>query len=170
MAPLTSIIEIARPQGEVFSYVTDPATFAEWQAGVVGGSMEAGKPVAVGSKCTTTRRMGGAEREATSELTKLDPPTSWAVRGIDGPIQAIVNEPLNEGVKSRVTIDRVRIREARYRQAARATRRPPPGTQRNAREPPPAQATPRVEPTSGPEYITAAEPRHPPTDNTKGSQ
>jgi uncharacterized protein YndB with AHSA1/START domain len=108
MAPLVSTIDITRPQDEVFSYVTDPTTFAEWQAGVVGGSMERGKPPAVGSKCTTTRRIGGAEREATSEVTKLDPPTSWAVHGIDGPIRAIVKvtvKPLNGSAQSRVTIE-----------------------------------------------------------------
>jgi uncharacterized protein YndB with AHSA1/START domain len=43
MAPIVSSIEIARPQEEVFSYVTDPSTFAEWQAGVEDGSMEGGK-------------------------------------------------------------------------------------------------------------------------------
>ena len=86
MAPLVSTIEIARPQDEVFSYVTDPTTFAEWQEGVVGGSVAAGNTPAVGSKCTTTRRIGGSERPSTSEITKLDPPTSWAVHGIDGPI------------------------------------------------------------------------------------
>jgi uncharacterized protein YndB with AHSA1/START domain len=31
MAPLVSTIEIARPQDEVFAYVTDPTTFVEWQ-------------------------------------------------------------------------------------------------------------------------------------------
>ena len=43
----------------------------------------------------------------TSEITKLDPPTSWAVHGIDGPIRATVDvtvEPLNETSRSRVTI------------------------------------------------------------------
>jgi uncharacterized protein YndB with AHSA1/START domain len=108
MAPLISTIDIARPQDEVFSYVTDPTTFAEWQAGVVGGSMEGGKTPAVGSKYMTTRRIGGAERESTSEVTTLDPPTSWAVHGIDGPIRAIVNvtvEPLNGSSQSRVTIE-----------------------------------------------------------------
>jgi uncharacterized protein YndB with AHSA1/START domain len=49
MTPIVSSIEIARPQEDVFSYVTDPSRFAEWQAGVVGGSMEAGKPPSVGS-------------------------------------------------------------------------------------------------------------------------
>lgn len=108
MAPLVSVIEIAVPQNEVFSYVTDPARFAEWQAGVVGGSMEGGKTPSVGAKCSTTRRIGGAERESTSELTRVDPPRSWAIHGIDGPIRAIVNvtvEPLDDGAHSRVTIE-----------------------------------------------------------------
>jgi hypothetical protein len=55
----------------------------------------------------TTRRIGGGERAVTSEITKLDPPTSWAVRGIDGPIRAIVDvtvEPINGSSRSRVTI------------------------------------------------------------------
>jgi uncharacterized protein YndB with AHSA1/START domain len=108
MAPLVSTIDIARPQEEVFSYVTDPTTFAEWQAGVVRGSMEGGKTPSVGSKCMMTRRIGGVERESTSELTRLDPPTSWAVHGIDGPIRAIVSvtvEPLDATAQSRVTIE-----------------------------------------------------------------
>ncbi len=107
MAPLLSTIEIDRPRDEVFFYVTDPTKFAEWQAGVVGGSVEGDPPPAVGSKCMTTRRIGGTERESTSEITELDPPTSWAVRGIDGPIRAIVNvtvESLDGSERSRVTI------------------------------------------------------------------
>lgn len=107
MAPLVSTIDINRPQDEVFAYVTDPSTFAEWQDGVVGGSMEAAATTVVGSKCVTTRRIGGAERESTSVLTKLEPPTSWAIHGIDGPIRAIVNvtvEPLDSSPQSRVTI------------------------------------------------------------------
>jgi hypothetical protein len=91
MAPLVSIIEIARPQEEVFAYVTDPSTFSEWQAGVVAGNMEGGKTPDVGSKCMTTRRIGRAERAVTSEITKSEPPASWAVHGIDGPIRADVD-------------------------------------------------------------------------------
>ena len=108
MAPIVSNIEIARPQEEVFSYVTDPSKFAEWQAGVVGGSMEGDKSPSVGSRCTTTRRIGGTAREVTSEITKIDPPRSWAVHGIDGPIRAIVKvtvERLNRSARSRVTIE-----------------------------------------------------------------
>ena len=108
MAPLVSTIDVDRPQDEVFAYVTDPTRFAEWQDGVVGGSIEDGATRSRRSKCVTTRRIGGAERQSTSEITKLDPPTSWAVHGIDGPIRAIVNvtvEPLDGSAQSRVTIE-----------------------------------------------------------------
>jgi hypothetical protein len=45
------------------------------------------------------RRIGGSERPATSELVRLDPPQTWAVPGIDGPIRAHVDlsvEPLTD--------------------------------------------------------------------------
>ncbi|MET0520600.1 MAG: SRPBCC family protein [Jiangellaceae bacterium] len=104
---MTSVsIEIQRPAAEVFSYATDPTKFHEWQQGVVSGSMEGrGAPV-VGDRCRTTRRIGGAERPATSELVRLEPPRLWAVRGIDGPIRAQVDlsvEPLTDQT-SRLTI------------------------------------------------------------------
>jgi uncharacterized protein YndB with AHSA1/START domain len=107
MAPIEVSIDIARPQDEVFAYVTDPSRFAEWQAGVVGGHMEDGDATRVGSKCMTTQRIGGAEREVTSQVTRLDPARGWSVHGIDGPIRAIVNvtvEPRNGNPRSRVTI------------------------------------------------------------------
>jgi uncharacterized protein YndB with AHSA1/START domain len=107
MAPITTTIDVARPQEEVFSYVTDPSRFAEWQHGVVSGRIDGGA-IGVGSKCTTTRRIGGAAREVTSEITEIAPPSTWAVHGIDGPIRASVHvtvEPRNESAQSRVTIE-----------------------------------------------------------------
>jgi uncharacterized protein YndB with AHSA1/START domain len=41
-----SEVDVARPPGEVFSYVTDPARFGEWQSGVVSAHLEG--PPAVG--------------------------------------------------------------------------------------------------------------------------
>ena len=104
---MTSVsIEVERPADEVFSYATDPSKFSEWQRGVVSGSMDSRGAPAVGDRCRTTRRIGGAERPATSELVRLDPPRAWAVRGLDGPIRAQVDlsvEPLTEQ-RSRLTI------------------------------------------------------------------
>ncbi len=101
MAPIVTSIEIARPPEEVFGYVIDPSRFAEWQEGVVvSGRMEGDGPHGVGSRCITTRRIGGSERASTQEITEFEPPRTWADHGIDGPIRARVNvavEPLDAG-------------------------------------------------------------------------
>ena len=107
MAPIVSTIEIARPPGEVFAYVVDPSRLAEWQDSVVSSQTEGGGPPAVGSKAVTTRQVGRGQRKMTMEMTKVEPPRSWAARGIDGPVRGIVDgtvEPLDDGTRSRVTI------------------------------------------------------------------
>jgi uncharacterized protein YndB with AHSA1/START domain len=106
MPPITTTIEVDRPAEEVFAYATDPTRFKEWQQGVVDGHMEATGVPAVGTHCRTTRRIGGANRPSTSEVTHINPPRTWGVRGIDGPIRAIVDltvEPLATD-RSRLTI------------------------------------------------------------------
>jgi uncharacterized protein YndB with AHSA1/START domain len=108
MAPITTTMDVDRPAEDVFAYVTDPAHFAEWQQGVVSGHMDGAGPRRVGDRCVTTRKIGGAERSVTSEITHIDPPHAWGVRAIDGPIRAIVDvtvSPLQEGRRSRVKID-----------------------------------------------------------------
>jgi Polyketide cyclase / dehydrase and lipid transport len=101
--------EIARPAAEVFAYATDPSRFREWQKGVVDGHMYG---EAVGARCVTTRRIGGASRPSTSELVLIEPPRAWAVRGTDGPIRAAVDvlvEPL-AGSRSRPSMPTVMAR------------------------------------------------------------
>jgi hypothetical protein len=84
--------------------------FSGWQKGVVDGYMDGpadgAQTPAVGTKCVTTRRIGGASRPSISELTHIDPPRTWCVRGADGPIRAAVDvlvEPV-AGSRSRLTI------------------------------------------------------------------
>jgi hypothetical protein len=106
MAPITTSTEVDRSAEDVFAYATDPTRFHEWQAGVVDGHLDRPGIPAVGARCLTTRRIGGANRSSTSEVTHINPPKSWGVRGIDGPIRAIVDvtvEPLTAG-RSRLTI------------------------------------------------------------------
>ena len=105
MPPIVHSIEIDRPPEEVFSYVTDPARFTEWQYDVVSVRIEGGGRPNVGSRFSTTRRIGRAERTMTQEITEVDPPTSWAARGVAGPIRPSANitiEPLNDGTRSLV--------------------------------------------------------------------
>lgn len=105
-ATTTVTVEVERSADEVFAYATDPTRFAQWQDGVVSGSMEGGPAPAVGDHCLTTRRIGAGERASTSELVRLDPPRAWSVQGIDGPIRARVDvdvEPLT-AERARITI------------------------------------------------------------------
>jgi uncharacterized protein YndB with AHSA1/START domain len=90
MAPITASVEVVCPPEAVFAYVTDPSRFGEWQEHVTSGHMDGDGPHGVGAICRTTRRIGFAQRPATSEITHIDPPRRWAVRGIDGPIRALV--------------------------------------------------------------------------------
>lgn len=91
MAPIIATIEVDRPAAEVYAYTTDPATFPQWQGGVIEGHLDSTGAPQVGDKCVTTRRIGGAAREVNSVLTHLDPPRTWGVKGIDGPIRATVD-------------------------------------------------------------------------------
>jgi Polyketide cyclase / dehydrase and lipid transport len=106
--PLSTSVEVNRTSSEVFRYVTDPSRFAEWQEGVVGGHMVTDGEPKVGDHCVTTRRIGFANRDVTSEITQLNSPSTWTLRGIDGPIRAKVHvmvEPLDGDRRSRVTIE-----------------------------------------------------------------
>jgi uncharacterized protein YndB with AHSA1/START domain len=110
MPAVVASTEVERPAAEVFAYATDPTRFSEWQKGVVEGHLDGpadgtGIP-AVGTRCLTTQRIGGANRPATSELVHIDPPRTWGVRGLDGPIRAAVDvvvQPVTDG-RSRLTI------------------------------------------------------------------
>lgn len=106
MSPITATVDVDRPAAEVFAYATDPTRFPQWQAGVVDAHMDQPGTPQIGTRCVTTRRMVGAERTVTAELTHIAPPRTWGVRGIDGPIRATVDltvTPLAE-TKSRLTI------------------------------------------------------------------
>ncbi len=110
MPPIVTSAEIERPAAEVFACATDPARFSQWQKGVVDGHLDgpadaSGLP-RPGALCVTTRRIGGASRPVTSELAHIDPPRTWGVRGIDGPIRTTVDvlvEPVTDS-RSRLTI------------------------------------------------------------------
>jgi uncharacterized protein YndB with AHSA1/START domain len=108
MAPIVERVEISRPPDQVFAYMTDPSHLAEWQESLVSARMEGGSAPAVHAKMTAVRKVGRVERTMTSELTEFDPPRRFRFRGIDGPVRAFGSgsvEPLDDGTRSRVTIE-----------------------------------------------------------------
>jgi hypothetical protein len=107
MAAIVETIEISRRPEDVFAYATDFSRFPEWQEGVASARPEGDAPLAVGSRALVTRRTGPRRLARTEQITKLNPPRSWVVRGVGGPLVAIAEgtiEPLEEGERSRVTI------------------------------------------------------------------
>jgi hypothetical protein len=106
MPPITTSIEVDRSAEDVFAYATDPTRFCEWQKGVIDGHMDDAGAPSVGARCLTTRRIGFANRPITAELTHIEPPKTWGVRGIDGPIRAIVDVTVETvtDTRSRLTI------------------------------------------------------------------
>jgi hypothetical protein len=106
MPPVIATTDVDRAAAEVFAYATDAARFPEWQAGVTEGHLDHPGPPKAGTECLTTRRIGGASRAVTPEVTHVAPPRTWGLRGIAGPIRAAVNltvEPLTDST-SRLTI------------------------------------------------------------------
>ena len=108
MSAIVASIEIDRPPVEVFRYAVDPAHLSHWQENVVSAHAEGGGELGVGSRVVTTRKVGPREQTMTMEMTAYDAPRGWSMKGIDGPVRALVDtriEPLADGARSRVTIE-----------------------------------------------------------------
>ena len=106
MAVIVTSVDVDRTAEDVFAYATDPTRFSEWQKGVVSGHLERPDSPDVGTRCFTTRRIGGSDRASASVISHINPPKAWGMRGVDGPIRAIVDlnvEPLTDD-RSRLTI------------------------------------------------------------------
>ena len=107
MTPIVESVEIARRPEDVFAYVTDVSHLTEWQEGVVSARSEGDGPMTVGSRMVVRRHVRPRDMTMTMEMSELTAPSSWTVRGIDGPVRGTAKgtiEPLEGGQRSRVTI------------------------------------------------------------------
>ncbi|MFD9356254.1 SRPBCC family protein [Streptomyces sp. NPDC060031] len=107
MSAISNSIDIDRRPEDVFAYVTDPTHLPEWQDGAVSAAPVGDLPVHVGSRVLVTRRVGKRRMPSTVEFTEFDPPRSWHLHGVDGPVRPDVRgriEPLDNGTRSRVTL------------------------------------------------------------------
>jgi uncharacterized protein YndB with AHSA1/START domain len=100
-------IEISRRPEDVFAYATDFSNFPEWQLGVMSARRDDDGPLSVGSSASVIRQAGPRKLSRTEEITELDAPRSWTVRGVGGPLVAVAKgaiAPLDDGERSRLTI------------------------------------------------------------------
>ena len=108
MAPIVETVEIAKSPQEVFAYLDDLRRHGEWQEQIESVEVLTEGPTRVGSRAIDTRRVPGGRRKITYEITEHDPPRRAAFRGLDGPIRpqgAVTVEPLDDGTRSRVTLE-----------------------------------------------------------------
>ena len=108
MAPVVASTEISRRPEDVFAYLTDPSNLPDWQESVIRVEEHSGGSVADTKTVVITRHVGPRDMKMAVELGNLDPPRSWTVRGLDGPVRGNVKgsvEPLGDGTRSRVTIE-----------------------------------------------------------------
>ena len=106
MAAIVASTDISRSPDEVFAYVVDPANLPGWQENVVSATHDGA--LGLGARVVTVRRLGKREQTMTLEMTGYDDPHSWSLSGVDGPVRALLKtriEPLDDGARSRVTIE-----------------------------------------------------------------
>ncbi|MFE1438519.1 SRPBCC family protein [Streptomyces sp. NPDC058739] len=108
MTAIRESIDVDRTPEDVFAYVTNPSHLPEWQLSAVTAEQLDEGPMHPGSRVKVTRRIGNREFPMTVEFDTLDPPYSWDLHGVEGPVRPRTHgsiEPLDDGRRSRVTIE-----------------------------------------------------------------
>jgi len=108
MSAIKEVVDIDRSPEDVYAYVIEPSHLPEWQLSAVAARQVDEGPFGLGSRVEVTRHVGRRTVPMTMEVTEYDPPRSWGLRGIDGPIRGHVHgtvEPIDDGRRSRVTMD-----------------------------------------------------------------
>ena len=101
-------IEIDRRPEDVFAYLDQLERHGEWQSQIVSAKIEGDGPVGVGIRVSEVRKIGGREQDTSYEITEHDPPRRSSFRGVTGPVRpvgTVTVEPLDDGSRSRVSID-----------------------------------------------------------------
>jgi uncharacterized membrane protein len=101
-------IEIDRRPEEVFAYLDQLDRHGEWQGTIISTRVETDGPTRVGTRAVDKRKLPGGPRDVTYEVTEHDPPRKSSFRGIDGPVRpvgTVTVEPLDDGSRSRVTLE-----------------------------------------------------------------
>ena len=102
-------IEISRRPEEVFAYLDDHERHREWQDQIVSSKVEGEGPVGSGTVVREKRKVPfGGEQDTSYEITEHDPPRRSSFRGVAGPVRpvgTVTIEPLDDGSRSRVSIE-----------------------------------------------------------------
>jgi len=79
-------IEIDAPPEHVFAVLADPSKLAQWQTSTVEVRREADGPLRVGERFQEVHAAFGRQVESTVEVMEHEPPSTLALRVLDGPL------------------------------------------------------------------------------------
>ncbi len=105
---ITQSIEIDRRPEDVFAYLDQLDRHGEWQSSIVSTKVETEGPTRVGTRVVDRRKVPGGPRDIAYEVTEHDPLRTVSFRGVSGPVRPVGTvrvEPLDQGSRSRVTIE-----------------------------------------------------------------
>lgn len=108
MTAIRESIEIDRRPEEVYAYASDPVHLPEWQENAIEAHRVGDAPLGLGSRVEVTRHIGRRVMPMTMEITEYDPPRTWRIQSVGGPVRGDVHgtvEPLDDGRRARLTID-----------------------------------------------------------------
>ena len=106
MAHYNASVDTPRPLEEVFAYLSDFSTTAEWDPGVVEAEQLTEPPIREGSEFRLLARFLGRETPLTYRVVEYDPPKAVTVRGESASVVSLDRmtfEPAGEG--TRITYD-----------------------------------------------------------------
>ena len=107
MTATVETVEIARSPDDVFAYLSELERHHEWQSALIDTEPSTEGPTRLGSRRRTRARSDGQET-FTYEITEFEPPRRTSFKVMDGPIRPVGKvdvEPLDEGARSRVTLE-----------------------------------------------------------------
>jgi uncharacterized membrane protein len=105
---ITHTIEIDRRPEDVFAYLDQLDRHGDWQSSIVSTKIETEGPTRVGTRAVNRRKVPGGPRDIPYEVTEHDPPRKVSFRGVGGPVRPVGTvrvEPLDDGSRSRVTLE-----------------------------------------------------------------
>jgi Polyketide cyclase / dehydrase and lipid transport len=108
MATIVESVEINRRPEDVFAYLDQLDRHKEWDDQILSTRVETEGPTRVGTRATDTRKVPIGKQDITYEITEHDAPRRAAFRGVRGPVRPVgvmTVEPLDDGSRSRVTIE-----------------------------------------------------------------
>ena len=108
MARADASVVVERPPEEVFTYLSDPDTFPEWQASALEARQESPGAMTAGTRIREVRKFLGRRMDMVVEVTAYEPGTQFSLKVASGPIPFQVRQslvPVEGGTKIDAVIE-----------------------------------------------------------------